>query len=109
MRANVILARCAVIAAANPIKGRYDSSVSFATNVDLGLPILSRFDILCVVRDLINPVTDEQLAEFVVNSHCKSHPEELPPGTTVDCNSHKFMLDEEEQENTNKEVSCLIG
>ncbi len=36
-------ARCAVIAAANPLKGKYDSSVSFARNVDLTEPILSRF------------------------------------------------------------------
>eukprot|EP01094_Clydonella_sp_ATCC50884_P023634 TRINITY_DN5721_c0_g1_i1.p1 TRINITY_DN5721_c0_g1~~TRINITY_DN5721_c0_g1_i1.p1 ORF type:complete len:775 (-),score=266.71 TRINITY_DN5721_c0_g1_i1:777-2786(-) len=44
-------ARCAIIAAANPIKGRYDASVSFAHNVELTEPILSRFDVLCVVRD----------------------------------------------------------
>lgn len=36
-------ARCAVMAAANPLRGRYDSSVSFAKNVDLTEPILSRF------------------------------------------------------------------
>jgi len=36
-------ARASVIAAANPIKGRYDSSLSFAQNVDLTEPILSRF------------------------------------------------------------------
>jgi DNA replication licensing factor MCM2 len=36
-------ARCAVIAAANPIRGRYDSSISFSKNVELGDPILSRF------------------------------------------------------------------
>jgi DNA replication licensing factor MCM2 len=37
-------------------------------------PILSRFDILCVVKDVVDPVTDEMLAEFVVNSHFKSQP-----------------------------------
>jgi DNA replication licensing factor MCM2 len=36
-------ARASVIAAANPIKGRYDSSLSFAQNVELSEPILSRF------------------------------------------------------------------
>merc|ERR1711935_230704 len=41
-------ARCAIIAAANPIRGRYDPSESFAANVNLTEPILSRFDILCV-------------------------------------------------------------
>ena len=49
-------ARCAVIAAANPIGGRYDPSLTFSENVDLTEPILSRFDILCVVRDMVDPV-----------------------------------------------------
>jgi DNA replication licensing factor MCM2 len=40
-------ARCAVIAAANPIRGRYDSSLTFAENVELTDPILSRFGISC--------------------------------------------------------------
>jgi len=36
-------ARCAVIAAANPVMGRYDSSKTFAENVELTDAILSRF------------------------------------------------------------------
>eukprot|EP01018_Ginkgo_biloba_P017870 Gb_10893 [translate_table: standard] len=67
-------ARCSVIAAANPIGGRYDSSKTFAQNVELTDPILSRFDILCVVKDVVDPVRDEMLARFVVDSHSKSQP-----------------------------------
>ncbi|KAK4413531.1 DNA replication licensing factor MCM2 [Sesamum alatum] len=67
-------ARCSVIAAANPIGGRYDSSKTFSQNVELTDPIISRFDILCVVKDVVDPVTDEMLAQFVVDSHCKSQP-----------------------------------
>ena len=67
-------ARCAVMAAANPIGGRYDSSMTFSENVDLTEPILSRFDILCVVKDTVDPVADEHLARFVVASHMVSHP-----------------------------------
>lgn len=67
-------ARCSVIAAANPIRGRYDPSRPFGQNVDLTEPIMSRFDILCVVRDTVDIVRDELLAEFVINSHTKSHP-----------------------------------
>ncbi|XP_021890823.1 DNA replication licensing factor MCM2 [Carica papaya] len=67
-------ARCSVIAAANPIGGRYDSSKTFSQNVELTDPILSRFDILCVVKDVVDPVTDEMLAKFVVESHFKSQP-----------------------------------
>jgi DNA replication licensing factor MCM2 len=68
-------ARCAVIAAANPKTGRYNSSLHFHENVELTEPILSRFDVLCVVKDVIDPVLDTKLAEFVVRSHDKSHPD----------------------------------
>ena len=68
-------ARCSVVAAANPVGGRYDSSKTFADNVELTDPILSRFDILCVIKDLVDPVNDEKLAEFVVGSHAASHPD----------------------------------
>ena len=47
-------ARCSVVAAANPIKGSYNPALSFVDNVDLTDPILSRFDILAVVKDEVN-------------------------------------------------------
>ena len=55
-------ARCAVIAAANPIGGRYDVTKSLSENVLLTDPILSRFDILCVLRDEPDPIADGRLA-----------------------------------------------
>ena len=67
-------ARCGIIAAANPIGGRYNSTIPFSQNVELTEPILSRFDILCVVRDTVDPAEDERLARFVVGSHGRSHP-----------------------------------
>jgi DNA replication licensing factor MCM2 len=67
-------ARCAVVAAANPIGGRYDPSKTFSENVQLTDPILTRFDVLCVLRDEVDPVADERLATFVVQSHARSHP-----------------------------------
>lgn len=70
-------ARCAVLAAANPIGGRYDPSLPFSDNVELTDPILQRFDVLCVLQDIVDPIVDEKLANFVVNSHFKSHPDGL--------------------------------
>ncbi|KAJ2356162.1 MCM DNA helicase complex subunit [Coemansia erecta] len=67
-------ARCSVIAAANPIGGRYRPALTFSQNVELTEPILSRFDVLCVVRDEVDPVRDEMLGRFVVQSHTQSHP-----------------------------------
>jgi DNA replication licensing factor MCM2 len=43
-------------------------------NVNLTDPILSRFDILCVVKDEVDQDLDFKLAGFVLNSHIKSHP-----------------------------------
>ncbi|ELA48172.1 hypothetical protein VCUG_00410 [Vavraia culicis subsp. floridensis] len=59
-------ARCAVVAAANPRKGRYNSALSLNANVNLSEPILSRFDILCVVRDVTDQVEDERIASFLL-------------------------------------------
>ena len=67
-------ARCAIMAAANPIGGRYNATIPFSQNVELTEPILSRFDILCVVKDTVDPEVDERLARFVVGSHSRSHP-----------------------------------
>ncbi len=44
-------------------------------NVDLTEPILSRFDILSVIKDEVNEEQDDALATFVINSHMKNHPE----------------------------------
>lgn len=67
-------ARCSVIAAANPVRGRYDASLPFSKNVELTDAILSRFDITCVVRDIVDYDIDHALATFVVDSHARSHP-----------------------------------
>jgi len=67
-------ARCAVIAAANPLGGRYDSQLNFTDNVDLTDPILSRFDVLCIVRDVVDPEKDSRLADFVIRNHTMAHP-----------------------------------
>lgn len=67
-------ARCSVIAAANPINGNYNQALNFNDNVDLTDPILSRFDLLAVVKDDIDEERDDALATFVINSHIKNHP-----------------------------------
>ena len=67
-------ARCSVLAAANPIGGRYDSSCTFSENVELTDPILQRFDLLCVLQDTVDPVADERLSTFVTESHMRSVP-----------------------------------
>ena len=85
-------ARCSVIAAANPLKGTYNTQLNFNDNVDLTDPILSRFDLLAVVKDEVDEDYDDALATFVINSHIKNHPTILNKQTSVNENS---LLDEE--------------
>ena len=68
-------ARCSVVAAANPKDGTYDNHKSFKENVHLTDPILSRFDVLCVLKDVVRIDKDAELAEFIVGSHMINHPD----------------------------------
>lgn len=89
-------ARCAVVAAANPMGGRYNGTIPFSSNVALTEPILSRFDILCVIRDTVQPSEDERLAKFVVESHSRANPPKpLKDGNGKTINKDGELIDEE--------------
>jgi len=62
-------ARASILAAANPIFGRYDRSRSLRFNVNISPPIMSRFDIFFVVFDEKNDDHDFQIAQHIVNMH----------------------------------------
>ncbi|KAI3548271.1 MCM2/3/5 family protein [Colletotrichum abscissum] len=96
-------ARCGIIAAANPIGGRYNSTIPFSANVELTEPILSRFDILCVVRDTVEPEEDERLARFIVGSHSRSHPSTSQPGEDSMDVEHESENQETQAESQKKE------
>ena len=49
--------RCSVMAAMNP-KGRYDVNLDLETNIALGSPLLSRFDLIFIMLDNHNPEWD---------------------------------------------------
>lgn len=68
-------ARCAVIAAANPVFGQYDVNKDSRKNIALPDSLLSRFDLLFVVTDDINDVKDRCISEHVLRTH-----RYLPPG-----------------------------
>jgi len=55
-------ARCSVVAAANPIYGRFDNSLPLQRNVALPDSLLSRFDLVFIVRDRIEEAIDARLA-----------------------------------------------
>lgn len=63
--------RCAVLAAANSVYGRWDESRG-QENIDLMPTILSRFDMIFLVKDTHDPHRDATLAKHVMDIHCKS-------------------------------------
>ena len=65
----ILNARTSVLAAANPIFGRYDDLKSPGENIDFQTTILSRFDMIFIVRDDHNRERDEQIAKHVINIH----------------------------------------
>lgn len=60
-------ARCSIIATVNPIGGRFDSSKTFAQNVELTDPFISCFDIICIVKDVADPPSYGMLSRSVLN------------------------------------------
>ena len=62
-------ARTSILAAANPIFGRYDKSKSLKNNINLSAPIMSRFDLFFVVCDESNEQADEHLSAFIISMH----------------------------------------
>lgn len=64
----VLNTRTAILAAANPVFGRYDDYKTPADNIEFGTTILSRFDCIFILKDAHGP-RDKELADFVVNLH----------------------------------------
>jgi DNA replicative helicase MCM subunit Mcm2 (Cdc46/Mcm family) len=62
-------ARAAVLAAANPLYGRYNKRRSIAENVDLPNSLLSRFDLLFLILDKHDMESDLALAKHVLHVH----------------------------------------
>ena len=62
-------ARASILAAANPIGGRYNPKTTLRANLNLSAPIMSRFDLFFVVRDEPNESVDRKLANHIVNVH----------------------------------------
>ena len=72
-------ARTAILAAANPTLGRYEPHRTIAENISLPVTILSRFDLIFVLRDVPNKETDSKMAEHILEIHRKGLSPIEPP------------------------------
>jgi DNA replication licensing factor MCM3 len=59
-------ARCSVLAAANPTHGNFDPSKDLAANIGMPDSLLSRFDLVYIVRDLTDETIDKKIATQVL-------------------------------------------
>ena len=62
-------ARTSILAAANPLFGRYDKSKALKQNINISAPIMSRFDLFFVICDESNEASDLHLSEFIIDMH----------------------------------------
>lgn len=65
----ILNARTSVLAAANPIFGRYDDMKTPGENIDFQTTILSRFDMIFIVKDEHTRDKDETIAKHVMGIH----------------------------------------
>jgi len=72
-------ARTAILAAANPSLGRYEPHRTVAENISLPVTILSRFDLIFVLRDVPNKETDGKMSEHILEIHRKGLSPVEPP------------------------------
>ncbi|KXX78706.1 DNA replication licensing factor mcm7 [Madurella mycetomatis] len=69
-------ARTSILAAANPLYGRYNTRLSAVENINLPAALLSRFDIMFLLLDTPTRDTDAQLAKHVAHVHMHNrHPD----------------------------------
>ena len=80
----VLNSRVSVLAAANPVHGRYDDLKSIGDNIDLMATILSRFDCIFIVRDIKNAERDREIAHHVMGVHINAAMSEVTPEGDID-------------------------
>ena len=64
-------ARTSILAAANPMFGKYDQFKNIHENVNLPIPLLTRFDLIFIVRDIPSQVKDREIAKHIIDLHGK--------------------------------------
>lgn len=84
--------RCAVLAAANPNLGRFDTFKSLPEQIDLDPPLLTRFDVIFTITDKVDEATDRLLADHILKMHFTGEANQYRKA-----NDDKRMFEDEEK------------
>eukprot|EP00919_Chromeraceae_sp_WS-2016_P034075 GHVR01080770.1.p1 GENE.GHVR01080770.1~~GHVR01080770.1.p1 ORF type:complete len:674 (+),score=219.31 GHVR01080770.1:591-2612(+) len=76
--AATLFARASILAACNPVMGRYDTTKPLRNNLNLSGPLLSRFDLFFVVLDNDDEASDLAVARHIVKTHQHGHQHTTP-------------------------------
>lgn len=60
-------ARCSILAAGNPVNGRYNSYQTIAQNINLPAPLLSRFDLIFIMKDVPERERDAATSDVILD------------------------------------------
>ena len=62
-------ARASILAAANPIGGRYDRTKGLKANISITAPLMSRFDLFFIILDECDTSIDHKIAGHIIKNH----------------------------------------
>lgn len=100
-------ARCSVLAAANPVYGRYDQFKTPMENISMQDSLLSRFDLIFVILDTVETENDRTIADHVIRMHRYRAPTEQDGDVLPFC-SDVDLLTTLNQENDNSETELQV-
>ncbi|KAI9141782.1 MCM2/3/5 family-domain-containing protein [Paraphysoderma sedebokerense] len=88
----ILNSRTSVLAAANPVWGRYDDMKTPGENIDFQSTILSRFDMIFILKDEHNDQRDMTIARHVMSIHTRGNAPEAADVPEIDIQKMKGFV-----------------
>ena len=86
--------RTSILAAANPVRGRYDKRKTLKQNVNLSPPIMSRFDLYFVLIDDVDAEHDRNVSRHILQNHLTFNEASVNESGRTPAQFHPFTVDE---------------
>jgi replicative DNA helicase Mcm len=100
-------ARTSILSAANPMYGKYDPYKNITENVNLPVPLLTRFDLIFIVRDLPEKEKDNLIASHILEIH-KDSEHAAKPAIEIDLYSKYLSYAKQLEPQLTQEAVDLI-